>query len=139
MPKPHSIPPLSAATLVAFCLLTAQTQPSNQTAPPPTSETSVVPQNAQNKPLTTITGVVSDSFCPRNHYVLANATPAECTRYCIAHRGHYIIVAGEKVYVLHDRPGHSLDALSGKRARVSGWLVDPGTMEVKSVSAEAKR
>ena len=109
------------ATLLVMVWVSAAQSPSGQNGGTSvTGENSATPQNAQNKPLTTISGVVSDSFCPRNHYVLANSTPAECTRYCIAHNGHYIIRAGDKIYVLHDRPGHSLDTLSGKEARITG-------------------
>ena len=127
---------LVALFLLCLSLMAAQSDSAQRTANPAPSEAGVIPQNAQNKPLTTITGVVSDSFCPRYHYVLANSTPAECTRYCIAHGAQYIIKAGDKIYVLHDRPGHSLDVLSGKEAQVTGWLVDPSTIEVKSVAGK---
>jgi hypothetical protein len=92
------------------------------------------PQNAQGKPLTTVSGTISDALCPHNHYVVSNASPTECTRYCIAHGSSYILVSGDKVYTLHNQPRRSLIELSGKQARVTGWLVDPTTIEVKEVT-----
>ena len=127
---------LAPGTLIVLCLVVmARSGPAQNTSTPPSSQTSVVPQNAQNKPLTTIVGTVSDSLCPRHHYVLANATAAECTRYCIAHQANYIVKAGEKIYTLHDRPGHMLDSFAGKQVRITGWLVDASTIEIKSVAA----
>ncbi len=81
----------------------------------------------------TLTGVVSDSYCTRHHYMLTGATPAECTRYCIAHRGTFVLIAGEKIYTLQNRPGHTLDELAGQRARVSG-VVHGDVVEIQSVS-----
>jgi hypothetical protein len=121
--------------MLVTLLMMARSGPAQNSNRSPSSQATLPPQNAQNKPLTTLTGTVSDSFCPRYHYVLANATAAECTRYCIAHQGQYIMKAGDKVYTLHDRPGHILDSFAGKRVRVTGWLVDPSTIEIKSVAA----
>lgn len=91
------------------------------------------PQNAQGKPLTTLNGTISDALCPHNHYVVNNASPGECTRYCIAHSSSYILVSGDKIYTLYNQPRRSLNELAGKQVRVTGWLVEPATIEVKEV------
>jgi hypothetical protein len=112
--------------------------PQSPTPPPP-------PGNAKNPEtpgatgkVQTLTGVVSDSYCGRKHYQLTGATPAECTRYCIAHRGTFALVVGDKVYSLQDRPGHTLDALAGQSARVTG-AVNGSVIEIESVSPVGKQ
>ena len=108
--------------------------PQSPTAPPAAKPTTN-PENpdAANGKLQTLTGVVSDSFCGAKHFQLTGATPAECTRYCIAHRGTFALVVGDKVYQLENRPGHTLDALSGKQARVTG-VVRGSVIQIQSVS-----
>lgn len=101
---------------------------------PQTGANGAPPANAQNLPRQTFTGIVSDSYCTRHHFMLANATPEECVRYCIAHRGHYVLLVGDKVYTLMDQPGHTLDALAWKQARVTGSLVGDNVIEIDSVS-----
>jgi hypothetical protein len=64
---------------------------------------------------------------------LTGATPAECTRYCIAHNGTFALVVGDKVYTLQNRPGHTLDALAGQQARVSG-TVNGSVIEIRSIT-----
>jgi hypothetical protein len=66
--------------------------------------------------------------------MLSGATPAECTRYCIAHQGSYVLLVGDKIYQLENQPGHILDGLAGNTAQVTGVLVDD-TIDIKSVQA----
>ncbi|HVO63881.1 MAG TPA: hypothetical protein VMT53_23365 [Terriglobales bacterium] len=66
--------------------------------------------------------------------MLNGASDTECTRYCVAHQGNYALVVGDKLYILENQPGHVLDAMAGKKARVSGTLVGNGILEVDSVS-----
>lgn len=66
--------------------------------------------------------------------MLNGANDTECTRYCIAHQGNYVLVVGDKLYTLENRPGHVLDALAGRKARVTGALVGNEVLEVDTVN-----
>ena len=103
---------------------------------PPAARQSTNPVNngQDNSPRRTFTGVVSDSFCGRHHYMLTGANDAECTRYCIAHQANYVLIVGDKLYTLQNQPGHVLDALAGKKARVTGALVGTEVLEVDTVN-----
>lgn len=103
---------------------------------PPVARQSTNPVNDRedNSARHTLTGVVSDSYCGRHHYMLSGANDPECARYCIAHQGNYVLVVGDKLYTLENRPGHVLDALAGKKARVTGYLAGSNVLEVDSVS-----
>lgn len=107
--------------------------------PVPPAQPATNPENpdANGGKLQTLTGVVSDSFCGRHHYQLTGATPAECTRYCLAHRGTFALVVGDKVYTLQNRPGHTLDELAGQQARVTG-VVHGDVVEIQSVGPAGK-
>lgn len=125
-----------AVVLVATALVAAQsgTPRIGGNPPPEPAQNPVPPQNAKNAPLTTVTGKVSDSYCRQDHYMLTHATDAECVRYCIAHNGNYVVIAGNKIYTLHNVPGHTLESLSDKEVRVTGWLVRPDMIEIQSVT-----
>ena len=110
----------------------------NQNPPAQGTENPAPPLVAKNAQLITVSGVVSDSFCLRHHYMLSHATDAECVRYCIAHNGNYVVLAGDKVYNLQDDPGHVLTSLASRQVTVTGWLVDPTHIEIKSVKASGK-
>jgi hypothetical protein len=62
--------------------------------------------------------------------MLSGANDPECARYCIAHQGNYVLVVGGKLYTLENQPGHVLDALAGKKVRVTGALVGSNLLEV---------
>jgi hypothetical protein len=120
----------------AVCVLMLAAFFTGQKNPPPAQGSNgATPAIAQNVPHQTFTGVVSDSFCGNHHYMLTHGTPAECVRYCIAHRADYVLLVGNKMYTLKDRPGHSLDALASKRATVTGSLLGNNIIEIDSVSA----
>lgn len=102
--------------------------------PPELGANGAPPAIARNVPHQTFTGIVSDSFCGNHHYMLTHGTPEECVRYCIAHRADYVLLVGNKMYTLKDRPGHTLDALASKRATVTGSLVSSNVIEIDSVS-----
>ncbi len=106
-------------------------------APPAAPATNPENPDAGGGKLRTLTGVVSDSYCGRTHYQLSGSTPAECTRYCIAHRGTFALVVGDKVYALQNRPGHTLDALAGQQARVTG-TVSGNVIQIQSVAPAGK-
>jgi len=66
--------------------------------------------------------------------MLSGANDTECVRYCIAHQGTYVLLVGDRLYMLQNQPGHVLDALAGKKARITGALVGEDVLEVDSVS-----
>ena len=111
-----------------------QNGPTVTPAPPARKSSNPVNNGEDNSTRHTFTGTVSDSFCGRHHYMLKGANEAECTRYCIAHQGNYVLVVGDKLYTLENRPGHVLDALAGKKARVTGSLVGNNVLELDTVS-----
>jgi hypothetical protein len=127
--SPSNVPPPHSGVAAG------QNSPQSGSPPPPArNATNPVVSQPGNSELKTFTGVVSDSFCTRHHYMLSGATPAECTRYCIAHRATYVLLVGDKIYSLENPPGHILDALAGKTAQVTGALVGD-SIEIKSVQA----
>ncbi|MBV9484219.1 MAG: hypothetical protein JO249_26220 [Acidobacteria bacterium] len=108
--------------------------PRVNTPPPPARKTTNPVNNQEdNSPKRTLTGIVSDSYCGRHHYLLSNANEAECTRYCIAHQARYVLVVGDRLYALQNRPGHVLDSLAGRKARVTGALIGGNVLEVEMV------
>ena len=147
---------LIVMTISFFVVTQAQTPNANQSdrhsgidegRNGPKSPTPALPARASSNPenpdadagkLQTLTGVVSDSFCGRNHYQLSGATPTECTRYCIAHRGTYSLVVGDRVYALQNRPGHTLDALAGQRATIKG-AVNGSVIQIQSAGPAGKQ
>lgn len=108
--------------------------PTANAPPPPRQSTNPVNNGQDKSPSRTFTGIVSDSYCGRHHYMLNGATDSECTRYCIAHKANYVLLVGDKLYTLQNQPGHVLDSLAGKKARVTGALVGANVLEVDSVS-----
>ena len=113
---------------------TVEGQKGPKASAPPASqaENPLISGDTSNK-LTTLRGTVSDSFCTRHHYMLTGASDAECVRYCIAHRGTYVLLAGDKVYSLQNRPGHVLESLAGQTATLTGVL-NGNVLEIKSVT-----
>jgi len=106
----------------------------NNPSPPARKTSNPVNNREHNSPRRTFTGIVSDSFCGNHHYMLSGATDTECARYCIAHQGTYVLLVGDRLYMLQNQPGHVLDALAGKKARITGALVGEDVLEVDSVS-----
>lgn len=121
--------------LVFTVMVLAQAQPGNNKINTPA--TNPVSPNTPDKTAQTFTGTLSDSFCLRKHYMLAGATPAECTRYCIAHDGHYVLMSGEKIYELQNQPGAVLMKYAGQPVRVTGNLLNGTIIEIKTVTPGA--
>ncbi len=139
---------LVVALSVCVLLVSGQApQQSNPKAQPNQApNTSTTPNEAPNsntvtsaavpadQKIQTFVGKVSDVNCGPRHFMLENATDAECTRACFARRGLYALVVGDKVYSLVNQPGAILNQLAGKQARVTGSLMNPTTIEIASVT-----
>jgi len=81
----------------------------------------------------TLTGVVSDEMCGKKHTMLPGKPDADCVRACVKAGAKYALVVGEKVYILSG-DAKQIDALAGKRARVTG-AVNGNQVTVASISA----
>lgn len=123
-----SVPPHSGQ-------VSGQSGPKAGSPPPPARPSSNPVNNDEaNSAKRSFVGVVSDSYCGKEHYMLSGANDSECTRYCIAHQRSYVLVVGDKLYSLQNQPGHVLDALAGKKARVTGALMGGDILEVDSAA-----
>ncbi len=122
-----------SVVVVSAVMLLAQAQPGNNSVNMPA--TNPVSPATPDKTTQSFTGTLSDSFCLRKHYMLVGANPAECTRYCIAHDGHYVLMSGDKIYELENQPGAVLMKYAGQQVHVTGNLLNGTTIEIKSVAA----
>ena len=83
-----------------------------------------------------LTGIVSDGVCKGRHNRKA-VTQFGCTLKCVGDGADYVLVVGERVYILE---GHKadLDKFAGGRATVAGRVNDD-TVVVDSVTAIKKK
>jgi len=83
-----------------------------------------------------LTGIVSDGICKGRHNRKA-VTQFGCTLKCVGDGAAYVLVVGERVYILE---GHKadLDKFAGGRATVAGH-VNEDTVVVDSVTAVKKK
>ena len=82
----------------------------------------------------TLTGEVSDSTCTTQHM---RPGAADCTRFCVAHGGKYMLIVGDKFYSLNTSDKALLAKLNkqaGQRATVTGEVNGVG-VDVASVEA----
>ncbi|HZQ18253.1 MAG TPA: hypothetical protein VFA90_05985 [Terriglobales bacterium] len=148
-------PNRSWISLIGFCLLTvlgtallfavivagasvalagheqpAQSPTETQSAAPPNDRQQ--PLQAQNSDLTTINGMITDSYCGARHRRYRDLTPAECAAACIRNGAHFVLVNGYHRYALSGS-NESLAKLIGTRANVTG-TVQNDTIVVSSVA-----
>ena len=128
---------LFASATVAFAVgqtlrsSALQTSQSLQDQPaPPAGEISSVPAAAS----TTISGVITDSRCGARHPMNSGRSPAECTQACLRKRAAFVVVNGDKKYVL-DGNKDEFARVAGERVRIEGVL-DGSTLHVTSVTAQ---
>jgi hypothetical protein len=79
-------------------------------------------------------GVITDSYCGAKHSTAAGMSPAECTRACVRQGARYMLVNGERVYILAGTE-NNFDKLAGQRARIQGTL-DGETIQVSSAAIQ---
>jgi len=82
----------------------------------------------------TFGGVITDSICGARHASGSGKSPAECARACVRKGSNYMLVDGNKIYML-DGSGPEIDKLAGQRVSVTGTL-DGKTITVSSVSVQ---
>ena len=76
-------------------------------------------------------GTVSDSMCGAKH-MMANATPAQCTRECVKQGSAYALVSAGKVYTLKGDV-KQIDKYAGQSVTVTG-MVSGETVTVQSIA-----
>lgn len=68
----------------------------------------------------TFVGIVSDAVCSARHR-FKDKSPEECTRACVRNGGKFVLVAGEKTYILKGDESE-LAQLASQKARITGSL-----------------
>ena len=96
------------------------------------SNVSEQPSQAQNSDLTTINGMITDSYCGARHRRYKDLTPEKCAAACIRNGAHFVLVNGYHRYTLSGS-NESLAKLIGTRANVTG-TVENDTIVVSSVA-----
>jgi hypothetical protein len=79
------------------------------------------PNSSSAADLSTVSGMVTDSYCGARHSRNSNRSSTECVRYC-THRGaSYILVSGGGTYMLRGNKS-MFNKFAGQRAKVTGTL-----------------
>lgn len=78
-------------------------------------------------------GMITDEHCRAKHERYPGKSASECARLCALNGSKYVLLDGDKVYVLVGKD-LTLDKLAGERATVSGSL-EGSTITVTSVAA----
>ena len=78
-------------------------------------------------------GVITDSHCGAKHAPKLNKSPADCARACVRNGARYVLVDGDKKYVLSGSD-EELEKFAGERVTLFGTL-DGDTIRITSVEA----
>ena len=81
---------------------------------------------------TTFSGVVTDSHCGARHLRTSHLSPAECARECVRKGASYVLVDGDRRYVLSGGD-EVLRKFAGTRVNVTGSR-EGGTILVSSAA-----
>lgn len=81
-----------------------------------------------------IDGVIGDGTCGLSHTVAPGLGAAGCTRYCVMHGGHYILISGEKIYKLTGDP-KLIDEYAGVPRTMIGRR-DGDTFHLTAIASE---
>jgi hypothetical protein len=90
------------------------------------------PAQPAHPDLTTVSGMITDSYCGARHRRYPKMTPTQCAAACIRRGEHYVLVNGDHRYTLSGG-NESLGKLLGTRANVTGTL-DGDTIVVSSAA-----
>jgi len=77
--------------------------------------------NSGNVPVKTYSGVITDSYCGARHDKDSTLSSAGCTRMCVKKGAKYVMVNGDKTYLLDGDIGE-LNGLAGQRVEARGTL-----------------
>ena len=84
-------------------------------------------------PTREFSGVVTDSVCEARHRMNSGRSPAECAQACVRKGASYVLVDGDRTYVLAGDQSQ-LHKVAGQRVRVEGSL-EGSTIQVHSIGA----
>jgi hypothetical protein len=90
--------------------------------------------NAESSGVKTFSGMVTDSHCMGRHVRYPDKSPMECAKMCARSGSSYMLVDGDKKYVLQGGD-LALDKVAAQRAVVQGSLTGD-TLKVSSVTAQ---
>ena len=77
-------------------------------------------------------GIITDDHCGAKHQ-LTDRSPADCTRICVTKGAKYVLIDGDKVYILQGDIV-KLNRLAGERVTVVGSL-HGNTIDFTSIAA----
>jgi hypothetical protein len=124
---------LFAGAAVAFTEPSVDSEQAEQT----TASQPVAPNADKEKSDTSaksFSGMVTDSHCMGRHVKYPDKSPGECAKMCARNGSTYLLVDGDKKYVLQGGD-MALDRVAAQRAVVSGTL-DGDTIKVASATAQ---
>jgi hypothetical protein len=78
-------------------------------------------------------GLVTDDHCGARHEMDSGMNSSECTKMCVRNGSKYVLVQGDKRYVLAGNES-KLEGLAGQRANIAGTLAG-NTIKVGSVTS----
>ncbi len=84
------------------------------------------------EPKKTYTGVISDDMCDKDHKMMNVSPDSKCVIECVKGGSKYVLLSGDKVYVLSDQKAP--EKFAGKKVNVTGSL-DGKTLQVDSITA----
>jgi hypothetical protein len=85
------------------------------------NEVQNIPATPPPATIKTFTGMITDSHCGARHMRKSNMTSAECARACYRKGASYMLIQGDREYVLIGGE-EELNKLVGERAKVTGDL-----------------
>jgi hypothetical protein len=123
---------LFAGAALAFTTgISAENEQSEKSAP----RNQDGPSNkTESSGLKTFSGMVTDSHCMGRHVRYPDKSPMECAKMCARSGSSYMLVDGDKKYVLQGGD-LALDKVAAQRAVVKGSLTGD-TLKVSSVTAQ---
>ncbi len=111
----------------------SQSGASQATSPQGSSQAPSAPEPSSAKELSTVSGMVTDSYCGARHSRNSNRSSTECVRYCMHRGASYILVSSGGSYTLRGNKT-MFNKFAGQRAKVTGD-VDGHVIGVRSIVA----
>jgi hypothetical protein len=123
---------LFAGAAVAFTTAISAESEQAEKSIPPTQDAQA--DKTGSSEFRTLSGMVTDSHCMGRHVRYPDKSPVECAKMCARGGSAYMLVDGDKKYVLQGAD-LALDKVAARRAVVKGNLTGD-TLKVSSVSPQ---
>jgi hypothetical protein len=131
-----------ASALLLACLGVVAAVASEHKPPPPSAQQiqEVPPQSredqlqSQKASQHTYTGMITCSQCGARHPAASAKTATDCTRTCVHSGAQFVLVEGDKTYLLNGDLA-PLKKLAGQRATIVGAMTG-NTITISSAAAE---